>query len=117
MTVAQSGYDQGYQAVKTVVAHLNGEKVESFVDCGTKVIDSTTAEEYMATLKTQMDGRTLPHNEHSGSIFAENAPQPRPCASVETVENFVFPTICVLTSRKTRTSESSHAETFSLLKV
>ena len=32
MTVAQSGYDQGYQAVKTVVAHLNGEKVDSFVD-------------------------------------------------------------------------------------
>ena len=57
MTVAQSGYDQGYQAVKTVVAHLNGEKVDSFVDCGTKVIDSTTAEDYMATLKSQMDGK------------------------------------------------------------
>ena len=31
MTVAQSGYDQGYQAVKTVVAHLNGEKVDSLL--------------------------------------------------------------------------------------
>jgi ribose transport system substrate-binding protein len=59
MTVAQSGYDQGYQAVKTVVAHLNGEKVDSFVDCGTKVIDSTTAEDYMATLKSQMDGKAV----------------------------------------------------------
>ena len=57
MTVAQSGYDQGYQAVKTVVAYLDGEKVDSFVDCGTKVIDSTTAEDYMATLKSQMDGK------------------------------------------------------------
>ena len=54
-----SGYDQGYQAVKTVVAHLNGEKVDSFVDCGTKVIDSTTAEDYMATLKSQMDGKAV----------------------------------------------------------
>ena len=27
ITVAQSGYDQGYQAVKTVVAYLNGEEV------------------------------------------------------------------------------------------
>ena len=59
MTVAQSGYDQGYQAVKTVVAYLNGEKVDSFVDCGTKVIDSTTAEDYMATLKSQMDGKAV----------------------------------------------------------
>ena len=59
MTVAQSGYDQGYQAVKTVVAHLNGEKVDSFVDCGTNVIDSTTAEDYMATLKSQMDGKAV----------------------------------------------------------
>lgn len=59
MTVAQSGYDQGYQAVKTVVAHLNGEKVDSFVDCGTKVIDSTTADDYMATLKSQMDGKAV----------------------------------------------------------
>ena len=57
MTVAQSGYDQGYQAVKTVVAHLNGEKVDSFVDCGTKVIDADSAEEYMATLKSQMAGK------------------------------------------------------------
>ena len=56
MTVAQSGYDQGYQAVKTVVAHLNGEKVDSFVDCGTKVIDKDTAEDYMKTLDQQMNG-------------------------------------------------------------
>ena len=59
MTVAQSGYDQGYQAVKTVVAHLNGEKVDSFVDCGTKIIDIDSAEDYMATLKSQMDGKAV----------------------------------------------------------
>ncbi len=59
MTVAQSGYDQGYQAVKTVVAHLSGETVDSFVDCGTKIIDKDNAEEYMATLKSQMDGKDV----------------------------------------------------------
>ena len=59
MTVAQSGYDQGYQAVKTVVAHLNGEQVDSFVDCGTKIIDIDSAEDYMATLKSQMDGKAV----------------------------------------------------------
>ena len=59
MTVAQSGYDQGYQAVKTVVAHLNGEKVDSFVDCGTKVIDKDTAEDYMKTLDQQMNGNAV----------------------------------------------------------
>ena len=37
--------------------YLNGEKVDSFVDCGTKVIDADSAEEYMATLKSQMDGK------------------------------------------------------------
>ena len=41
------------------MAYLNREKVDSLVDCGTKVIDSTTAEDYMATLKSQMDGKAV----------------------------------------------------------
>ena len=35
------------------------EKVDSFVDCGTKVIDSTTAEDYMKTLDQQMNGNAV----------------------------------------------------------
>ena len=56
ITVAQSGYDQGYQAVKTVVAYLNGEEVKSFVDCGTQVIDAESAQAYLDELEAQMEG-------------------------------------------------------------
>ena len=38
---------------------LNGEQVDSFVDCGTKIIDIDSAEDYMATLKSQMDGKAV----------------------------------------------------------
>lgn len=56
ITVAQSGYDQGYRAVETAVNYLNGEKVESFVDCGTQIIDKDSAQAYLDDLKKQMDG-------------------------------------------------------------
>ncbi len=57
MTVAQSGYDQGYRAVETVFRYLNGEEVESFIDCGTQVIDKDSAQAYLDELEKQMDGK------------------------------------------------------------
>lgn len=54
MTVAQSGYDQGYRAVETVVNYLNGEDVASFVDCGTQIVDESSAQAYLDELKEQM---------------------------------------------------------------
>ena len=56
ITVAQSGYDQGYRAVETVAKYLDGEEVESFVDCGTQVIDKDSAEDYLKELEEQMGG-------------------------------------------------------------
>lgn len=56
ITVAQSGYDQGYRAVETVAKYLDGEEVESFVDCGTQVIDKDSAEAYLKELEEQMGG-------------------------------------------------------------
>ena len=58
MTVAQSGYDQGYQAVKTAVDYLNGEEIESFVDCGTQVIDAESAQAYLDELESLMNDST-----------------------------------------------------------
>lgn len=55
ITVAQSGYDQGYQAVKTVVDYLNGEEIESFVNCGTQVIDADSAQDYLDELESLMN--------------------------------------------------------------
>lgn len=54
MTVAQSGYDQGYRAVETVVNYLSGEDVASFVDCGTQIVDGSSAQAYLDELKEQM---------------------------------------------------------------
>ena len=54
MTVAQSGYDQGYRAVETVVNYLSGEDVASFVDCGTQIVDESSAQAYLDELKEQM---------------------------------------------------------------
>ena len=54
ITVAQSGYDQGYQAIQTVVAYLNGEEIKSFVDCGTQVIDKDSAQAYLDELEALM---------------------------------------------------------------
>lgn len=54
ITVAQSGYDQGYRAVETVASYLKGEEVESFVDCGTQIIDIDSAQAYLDELEEQM---------------------------------------------------------------
>ena len=43
MDIAQLGYDMGYKAVEAAVKALEGEQVDSFIDSGSKVVDSTTA--------------------------------------------------------------------------
>ena len=51
MSVAQQAYEMGYKSVETVVAALNGESVEAFVDAGCAVVDSSNAQERLDTLK------------------------------------------------------------------
>ena len=50
MSVAQQGYEMGYESVATVVAALNGEEVEEFVDSGASVVDASNAQERKDTL-------------------------------------------------------------------
>lgn len=59
ITVAQSGYEQGYRAVETVVQYLNGEDVEPFVECSTQIIDKNSAKDYLDDLKKQMENVDL----------------------------------------------------------
>ncbi len=54
LTIAQSGYDQGYKAVETALQYLNGESVESFIECGTQLITEAEAQEYMEVVKGQL---------------------------------------------------------------
>lgn len=56
MTVAQGGYEQGYNAVYAAVDYLNGKDVESFIDCGTEVITQDTAQARLDKLAEQMEG-------------------------------------------------------------
>ncbi|MDO4616212.1 MAG: sugar ABC transporter substrate-binding protein [Lachnospiraceae bacterium] len=51
LTIAQSGYDQGYKAVETALQYINGESVESFVECGVQIIGEAEAQEYMEGIK------------------------------------------------------------------
>ena len=39
MDVAQLGYDMGYKAVEAAVKALEGEKIDSFIDSGAKIVD------------------------------------------------------------------------------
>ncbi|MCY1712707.1 sugar ABC transporter substrate-binding protein [Caproiciproducens galactitolivorans] len=55
-SVAQSPYDMGYQAVANAVKAVKGEKVEKNIIVETKLIDSSNAKEYLATLK-KMSGK------------------------------------------------------------
>ena len=47
MDIAQLGYDMGYKAVEAAVKALEGEQVDSFIDSGSKVVDSTNCDEYI----------------------------------------------------------------------
>ena len=55
MSVAQQGYEMGYESVATVVAALNGEEVEEFVDSGADVVDASNAQERKDTLQGYLD--------------------------------------------------------------
>ena len=53
MDIAQLGYDMGYKAVEAAVKALEGEQVDSFIDSGSKVVDSTNCDEYIDDMKTK----------------------------------------------------------------
>lgn len=53
MDVAQNGYDMGYKAVEAAVKALEGEQVDSFIDSGSKVVDSTNCDEYIDDMKAK----------------------------------------------------------------
>lgn len=55
MSVAQQGYEMGYEAVATVVAALNGEEVKEFVDSGADVVTADNAQERKDTLQGYLD--------------------------------------------------------------
>lgn len=49
--IAQMGYDMGYKAVEAAVKVLDGEKVDDFIDSGSKVLDSANIDAYVADMK------------------------------------------------------------------
>ena len=51
--IAQMGYDMGYKAVEGAVTVLEGGSVESFIDSGSKVIDSSNIDEYVSDMKSK----------------------------------------------------------------
>ena len=53
MDIAQLGYDMGYKAVEAAVKALEGEQVDSFIDSGFKVVDSTNCDEYIDDMKAK----------------------------------------------------------------
>ena len=53
MDVAQLGYDMGYKAVEAAVKALEGEQVDSCIDSGSKVVDSTNCGEYIDDMKAK----------------------------------------------------------------
>lgn len=53
MDVAQLGYDMGYKAVEAAVKALEGEKIDSFIDSGAKIVDSANCDEYIDDMKTK----------------------------------------------------------------
>ena len=51
MSVAQSAYDMGYKSVEAAVKALQGEKLDTFIDSGSKVITEDNAQEQLEALK------------------------------------------------------------------
>ncbi len=51
MDVAQEGYQMGYKAVEAVVAVLNGETVDSFIDSGATVVNAENVDDYIQSMK------------------------------------------------------------------
>ena len=53
MSVAQEADDMGYKAVEAAVKALEGEQGDSFIDSGSKVVDSTNCDEYIDDMKAK----------------------------------------------------------------
>ena len=53
MDIAQLGYDMGYKAVEAAVKALEGEQVDSFIDSGSKVVDSTNCDAYIEDMTSK----------------------------------------------------------------
>lgn len=51
MSVAQQGYEMGYQSVDAIVRNLAGETLEEFIDAGCEVVDASNAQERLTTLQ------------------------------------------------------------------
>lgn len=51
LDVAQNGFDMGYKAVEAAVAVLEGESVESFIDSGSTIVDSSNVETYISDMQ------------------------------------------------------------------
>ncbi len=51
MTVAQEGYQMGYLTIQTIVDVLDGKTVDSYIDSGATLVDSSNVEEYIQTMK------------------------------------------------------------------
>ena len=53
LDVAQLGYSMGYKAVEAAVKALDGEQVDSFIDSGYKLVESSNVEDFITELKDQ----------------------------------------------------------------
>ncbi len=51
MSVAQDPYGMGYQSVEAVVAAINGEELDDFIDTGCEIITADNAQNQLDTLK------------------------------------------------------------------
>ncbi len=51
MSIAQEGYEMGYLAVEAAVTVLNGGTVDSYIDSGSTLVDSSNVEEYIERMK------------------------------------------------------------------
>ncbi len=51
MTVAQEGYQMGYLTIQACVDVLEGKEVDSYIDSGSTLVDSSNVEEYIESMK------------------------------------------------------------------
>lgn len=49
--IAQQGYDMGYKAIEAAVDALEGYKVETVIDSGSKILNADNIEDYIADMK------------------------------------------------------------------
>ena len=51
--IAQQGYDMGYKAIEAAVDALEGYKVETVIDSGSKILNADNIEDYIADMKAK----------------------------------------------------------------